>query len=496
MNNTKKYQLPEVGEAEERLAGSLLSLWLIGMLTLFIIMPPYWALMDDHGHLLRASRGFDGLNLWQFILHYLQDDRGWGMFRPLYAAFIYLFYGTFWQSSALAYLVIYLMNVAIFYGWGCLFEQTVQISLQARTNQTRVYRWLFVVFCFLFSSNYPMFFFASLQERLILLFGLLAYGSFIHLMTRSEKGLINSCLFFLGLYLAILSKATAVAFIPCFFIGFLLRWRETREKQYGWILLWLIVSGLCFSQIFLSARQGYTDGYQFQSVVDHFLHGGKRFFTPFWFATGTIIALAIGRKLFRFKSSPTDFFLLLSWPFLVLCFLIVMLPWRALINYYLIIPTGLFWAGCKIIGCILLALLCQRLTRIPVVLIVTLAAFGVSVPCARKVWQIAQQHHTTRAAVEFLRTELSHDAKSDFMIRMPMPCIEAADAMSAYIGQPEKIKFLHDNDPFHQLPSGGVRQLLVLNGECAEVPKDFEPRQQIFRQNPWVIYERNAEMKR
>jgi len=215
---SRQFSLPKVSNFEYQSARALGLLWFLGVLGIFLFYPPYWALMDDHAHLLLAEHGFNGQNLWQYVIGFVQSDLGWGMFRPLYAVFIYLFYGLFKGSSQIAYLFIFFVNTVTFWVWAVLFERCIGKFLSVdKPNDIKIYRWLFFVFCFLFSPNYTLFFFASLQERLLLLFGSLAFYGFVRLLEEQKIVFWPTVFFSAGTLFALLSKATAIFFLLCFF---------------------------------------------------------------------------------------------------------------------------------------------------------------------------------------------------------------------------------------------------------------------------------------
>jgi len=194
--------------------------WLLGVLCLFLFYPPYWALMDDHGHLINAVNHFGGLNLFQYVAHFVDGDRDWGMFRPMYAVFIYVFYGIFKSSSQLGYLFICVFNFSIFWIWALLFGRCLVIfSQDLKKNQLYFFRWLFLIFCFLFSRNYTLFFFASLQERLLLFFGSLAFLGMIRMIEMKKMTIWYLSAVLIGVILALLSKATALFFYSTFHFG-------------------------------------------------------------------------------------------------------------------------------------------------------------------------------------------------------------------------------------------------------------------------------------
>jgi len=486
-----------LNSGEVFLVRALAFLWFAAGLCVFLFFPPYWALMDDWGHIQSAAAGFEGQNLWPYVSGFVKADFGWGMFRPFYAIFIYLFYGTFWQSSRLAYLVLYLLNVLLFFAWAVLFERCLirfAGAKRAKTGPFAFYRWLFFIFCFLFSPNFTLFFFASLQERLVLLFGALAFSGMVGFAAHTEQSRFPWAAFvliLLGVLCAAMSKATAIFFLPAFAGWSLVRFWDTKKPRFLILAGILIFLAAGFAFYFYSIRGGYTSGYQTVGLWNRFLRAGRRFFTPFWSAWLTILALLVDSFFVERKFKAARSFFLLIWPLLLLCALLVMLPWRSIVNYYLIVPAGMFWTGSKVILCYLLAETVRRIwPKAPVLLILVLISAGVSVTAGKKFWNNAKQHHVTQDAVTFLKNELKNWPDDALYVRMPMPCIEASDAVSAFLGRPGLIRIFAEDGSLESAVNERKRVLLVTNGECSDLLPEFTPAKEIFHRDPWKVYEK------
>ncbi len=470
---------------ENQLVKFLAALWFVGVLSVFIFYPPYWALMDDASHLNEASAGFFKLPLTWWVSHFVKDDFGWGMFRPMYAVFIYLFYGPFSNSPALGYFVLALVNFSIFWIWALLFERSLKCwKPDLKPNSFVIYRYLFFIFCFLFSPNFTLFFFASLQERLVLLFGALAFYGMLELTQNNINWKSIFCVI-TGVLLALFSKASALFLILPIFLWLLILCMSEEKPIFLWVSLVLICLGIGFGYFFLSIRTGYTSDYKLSLIFSHFFHGGKRFTTPFWFAFATI-----GVGFFDWRVGKTNdvkkLTAFLSWPLLLLCYLIIMVPWRAAINYYLITPGGMFWTGCKILLCFYLATLFAKKFKYTL-LIIILISFGVSIPSAKKFIDSARDHHIAQEAVQFLRNDFQENGTDRLVARMSYPCIEASDAMSFFVGEPKLIQVLETGNSFPREP--GKRRLLIVSPECSEIPGGFNSYREIFKHGSWRIYE-------
>src|SRR5436190_1738546 len=136
----------------------LLSLtWLAANSLLYLIYPPYWAFMDDVGNL-------DYVRQWAHsgwlagIRSYVQHDLAvWGMFRPLYPFFIALFYTPFQHHPGFGYSVLALLMFGLWWVCALLFESLTE------TRETGGRWWFFLAGC-LFTPNFNLLLFASLQE--------------------------------------------------------------------------------------------------------------------------------------------------------------------------------------------------------------------------------------------------------------------------------------------------------------------------------------------
>ena len=465
--------------------------WISGIFLIFFIYPPYWALMDDASYWYLAKGGFENMNFIEWLAYFTHHDFSWGMFRPLYAIFIYGFYGSFWQSSALAYSFIFIINLSVFWIWSILFEKSLLQAFRLNSSQeTKIYRTLFFIFCFLFSPNYTLFFFASLQERLVLIFGSISLLAMLNIHGGRASFLRSSALMLVGVISALLSKATALFFIPYYILWLLALGIAKRKWFYGWLagLLCLLIVGA--GLFFLSIRKGYTADYQIMTLTSNFFHGGKRFYTPFWFACAVLLIIAVYYLLRSKEVKWIDLFPLLVWPAALLSYLVIMAPWRSAINYYLIVPGGIFWTGCKLLPIFLVLLWFPERWRRIILIIVVMVSAGVSIPSMRKFVMSAKQHHITGQVVTFLKDEVDRNGKDQVLIRMPPPCLEATRSMGLFLsGSTDFVTMLDGNDLVYDPLSNSKKKLLILNGECNDIPAQFSPRKLIFKESPWEIYE-------
>lgn len=463
---------------------------MFGLLSVYLFLPPYWALMDDWGQINSAAQQFEGKNLVQYLAEFVRGDFGWGMFRPVYGLFIYLFYGTFWKSSQLAYLFIYALNLGIFWAWGTLFEKTIYLfTPNIEKPRAGIFKWFFFIFCFLFSPNYTIFFFASLQERLILIFGAAAYYGMLKLAENDQTVRPGAIWLFAGTAFCLMSKASAIFLVPPFAVWLAILFWQKREIKFARLFLGIIALGAAFAYGLYSIRKGYTDQYLVSAMWDHWVQFGGRLHRPLLtcliaaaFTIFCWIRLDTQRCVARLYS-------FLFWPLTMFCFALVMLPWRSVVNYYLIVPGGMFLTGCKLMICFSVWLLLAPEKRKWLIAVLLIICAVTSIPCARKVWKNARQHHGTGEVVQFLKQEFTQDELGNSVIWMPRPCIEASAAMSQFLRQPNLVRVLSNNDAFPAAEAGIARSFLMINGECSEIPKNFQKSREVFSYHPWYIYQ-------
>lgn len=473
---------------ERRAVQALALAFLSVITTLFVIFPPYWSLLDDGGFLLEAGNHFSNRGFVEFVIETtLADMRGWGMFRPVYYAYVYLFYGTFQNSSVVAYWFIAAFSIAIFWFWAWLFEKCViNIFKSAHKEDITFLRWLFFLLCLLFTPHYNSLFHASLQERFVVLFNGFAFWGLLTILESKKVNLISMGSLVVGSFLAFYSKLTFLFQMPIFTFWLFLAWQNTRKKQMlaaSFIMLFLTIYFAAFS---LSIRTSHTSTYQISSIGSAFLTIGLRFHIFFWLA---LIALVVLIWRWRFlKQQPLNSIMSVAfWPLSVISYLLVLLPWGTVAGYYLV-PPGVFIVGTVVclVQIFYFSFLQSYFWR-------TLFLFGTIIPlfffAGGKIYKEARQHYGTGLVVQFLNQELDR-SESPLAIRMPPPCLEAGDQISRYLGRPDAVKMISVNpDDLFWHQGNAYRKLLIINKECTEIPERFSVLKELFRFSPWYIYE-------
>src|SRR3989338_6376900 len=135
---------------EQIVALTVGAVWAFFVLSLIVFLRPYWALMDDHGHLWNKPFMVE-LGFVKWMSQFIRDDSGWGMFRTVYGAYIYFFYGLLGHSNFAAYMVLFMVNICIFFIWGLGFVECLDATKQEHWSaKATVWCALFVILCFHF----------------------------------------------------------------------------------------------------------------------------------------------------------------------------------------------------------------------------------------------------------------------------------------------------------------------------------------------------------
>ncbi len=497
----KEYVLVEnriFSSIEKNIAFGLLAFWLSYVAGLLTLCPPYWALMDDHGLLAGIGKTKEGFFLW--IADFVKGYRDWGMFRPMYGVFIYFFYTIFQHSSFLAYLFIFFVNGLIFSIWSEGFVRCLRYKIPEKSDQA-VWRILFVILCFHYIRNNNLFYFASLQERGVIFFVGIAILSMANLPEKYLgflKWMGRAGLVLALLSLAFLSKAPAVVFVLLFTLWFLAKGYDDRNNQIPYIITALsFVLAFVFTTLFFySIRTGYSAGYQANFIFKELSDSGSKFYRIMVLALLTMGLTLFNR--FRFKGGrgesggATALFQELFWPLGMIAYTVLMLPWQGFLNYYLIIPVGMFSVGTKLILFNEITRLLNRWKKLPYGLFFI---FGIAVTSITPMWKFYQKaihHHGTGKAVEYLMERIEKDGEG-LTIRVAENCEETASALGNFLNKPGLTPMARSDDPFYKDPPvPGEKKLLVTHRECPEFPETFAPTKVVFRYGEWVIYEQVA----
>ncbi len=422
--------------------------------------------MDDASNLMQVSTAHEqNKSFLDFVRDYSRNDMsGWGMFRPVYPAYVYHFYGFFENNSAALYAVNAGLLVLLFYLWGTLFEKMCWDGGKAG-------RWFFLALCLAFTPHYNLFFFASLQEKFILWGGLLVFASLwgLHIGRISHftalVGLVAGSAF------ALMAKATALfLFGPCFIW---LAWLSFNDRRNLALLAVFLIGYVGCAYFFTSIRSSYSSSYSFAEAPARLLSAGPRFHLFFVFGLASLAVM--------FWKNRASFRTQALWPIGLLSYLFIMLPWKGGVGYYLIVPVGVFTAA---------TLLCLYQTvrhQWPrVVWVFSAAVLALSVYSANVFALWTREHSGAGHVAEYVKANLPLDGS--VVIAMPEPCYEANLSMSYFIGQPGLLKIAKQN-VYPETPAG-ARKILLTDRYCPSSTLDgFTPDKLLYSSPPWHVYE-------
>lgn len=450
--------------------------WVLAAAALLIFKPPFWALMDDAANLSYIDLiRQNGTGLWQFVIEYSRRDvLSWGMFRPIYPALVYIFYGFFYTNPAAAYLTNAALMGVLFYFWGLFFER-----FSWRMGGQPAPRWLFLAMCFIFTPHYNLVFFTSLQEKLVLWGGLLVSWMLYGIQTQTINRWVGALGIIIGSLFALFSKATALfLFGPVVCWLFLLCINERRN-----IPLIIVVAAIYLSAAyyFSSIRTGYSNSYSLADLPSRMVHAGPRFMFPFIAGVLSLFLIMLHTWSTRTAGGLKWSFRFSIWPLGLLSYLMIMLPWKAGIGYYLITPAGVF-----IIGTILSVyqIISPRLPFSNILLALAIAFASVFAFKKFRLW--ANEHHGTGLVTTYIKNNILSDAS--VVMAMPEPCHEGHLSLNYLLGQTTAIQLAQGNI-YPNVPTG-TRKFLIVDKYCPETsPNGFSPDRVLFEARPWAIYE-------
>jgi hypothetical protein len=454
----------------------LACLWVGAVIVLFITKPPFWALMDDSnnvGYVLDVQR--DGTSFLNFVGSYVHRDlENWGMFRPVYPAFVYTYYGLFKHHSGAAYFLNAVFLFLLFYLWALFFEK---FFWSKPADHTKVSFWAFLTLCFIFTPHYNLFFFLSLQEKFVLWGGLLVFGSMLGLESGSIGTIWGILGILTGTFLALLSKATGLFLFGPLFLWLLLL--TMKDKKNLPILILTVFVYLGAAWYFASIRSSYSSGYSFGDMPGRLLAAGPRF--HLFFLPALFVLLFVLGYGFKKKENLSRIWRVAFWPVGLLSYLVIMLPWKGGVGYYLLVPAGIFSIG------MLISLFCLLPLKEELkswVLLVSL--IGASVFSFQKFMLWSSEHHGTGPVITYLK-ELNI-SNGVMVVAMPEPCQEAHLALSFFLGKPGEIK-IASNNVYPEVAST-ERKILVTDRYCSSNELDgFTPDRVLFSSPPWFVYE-------
>ncbi len=323
----------------------------LGCLAVFVWLlwykPPDWSLMDEPGLLSQIKKWFPHRKWWVYVSYYCESDvKYWGMFRPIFPLFVYFFYGFFGFSSQVAYSVNFAIMFSVLWGWSILFEYFIKDALpHDPAVKPKIWRYLFFVLCCLFTPHYNLIYYPTAQEKFTLLFGLPIYWSLLRMSHDKSRISLNAGLLIACLLLVLLSRASSLFMIPVIVFWIAAIHPDHMSNRLKITLISIVaVIGVSFGRYFLSIRKVYTSGYKVVSLFDRFWSQDLRYQLLFFFSLVGITCFSIIWWKFDKKHQSEKFAKMLIWPLSILCYALIMLPWRGFSGYYSL-TTGVFLIG-------------------------------------------------------------------------------------------------------------------------------------------------------
>jgi hypothetical protein len=365
------------------------------------------------------------LTLFQILRDYSSMNGGY--FRPLYAFFVYLTYGTFQHDPKLFYLFNLAFVLMALWPWTLLINR----HLAPESCAELTFTFVFLLFCA--TPLYNHITYLSLQEKFVIFFSGWSYYFFDRTLAKpmisgphwwtAQAALIMMSV--LGLW----GKATYVAFIPWFAVALVAAKGLPVVRKGITLAVWCVfLSGMGY--VLLHNRSIYNSKYKtdIHGLLDriHLLPPSVYFF----------LALAILTGMFLLLRKQKDAALWV-WPLSLLSYLFVMLPWG--INTYYWGPAMPSACGCLVLlaeGCL------QRSSRHIVMasrgllsisaLLAAMAVFYIGIP------RLARQSEIG-SVVQWLSARLPNPKVTVFVQE---PCLEATGTLQYYAGGRQPFQYL------------------------------------------------------
>lgn len=370
---------------------------------------PYWGLMDDTSHIYLLLPQMDQKGVFRAALDFAQSDLGWGMYRPIYPLMAWALYQPGLQSDPV---VSYLLN-AIF----CFF---LLWRLSVLLGRLLTIRWQEILLvCAAFFYAFDLFAFISLQEKLVLLAGLMLFSA----LECPIEGWVRLVAVLLIAVFGVLTKASFLIYFSAAFFVFLgVNMRQLREgSRYAWLagalMLLLEACAVCFFY-FIGKHGAYTAQYGASRVIPNLVSvEGVMFLAPL--SVGLFLSV---KRIRQVVGNP-----MMLTPFIgVLAFVVLLSPWD-LKTYIQTVIAPLF-------ACLLLQLASwlgvERLKRLWLPLLVALAFVVVT-----------YRSITLFSRLGDLRGALAvvTDLRQSGVSTVWMPCMEGTDSVRRTISGRNKL---------------------------------------------------------
>lgn len=307
-------------------------------LTIFFVIVwggKYFALMDD-AHFLVQARSYFDKGLFSYVIDYCWSDvNNWGMFRPILPIYIFILYNLFQDAPTLLYVFNYFYFIITIFIWAEVIYNFVRLNF---TNLKRLQIYFFVfTLTIAFKDNNFIFRYASLQEKIALLFIALALLIIVKKLILKQLDTVKVLLGTIFLmHLAVLSRSTVIfILLTCIFLFTILSiYNPAHRKKLLIANIFLFLSFILYSILFLSIRKSYTQNYSLTPthVFNLILKANMLFYL---FALISVVGTVI--VIFKYFTTRNYLWLIqLIWPFSCLLFQVLIIPWA--FRYWYITP--------------------------------------------------------------------------------------------------------------------------------------------------------------
>jgi len=452
-----------------------LGLLLISLLTALVHYPLTWGLMDDAQTLRAVKITWSHLSLFELLHRHSVDT----IFRPVYVAYLYVFYGAFQNSPKLFYVFTFFLLLLIIWPWALILRR----HLRPASRQALLI--LFSLLLLACTPIYNLLVYLSLQEKFVIGFG----GWCLYALTTAEsfenqpkrwwllQGTSFAC-FLLGLF----GKPTTIIFAPWGLAALAFNSRAGWKGRSFWAVLWLTLT-ISMGSVFLRRSDSYTSKYATNAGVlfERLGHQPVMVYLLLALALVTALVVAMDRRddqdaLLRHWPSRW------LWPCCLICYLAVLVPWG--ISTYLWAPAMVLACGCVVL---VVDWVIEKWPRfgssalnlgMPVaVLVAAVVVFHIAIPRLARQAEIGEVVAWMAPRFPNVRTD----------VFIMAPCMEAAGALEYYAGNTQTIAYLPKGEP---ALSTRPKRWLITRDECPIDPAHTAQFDRVIFQLPhWIIYE-------
>jgi hypothetical protein len=439
-----------------------------------LIQAPGWGLMDDAQNLEIAARihgaAHPAAEWWRTVRWDLNHI---GTFRPGYYLWIALAYSLFAAAPLALYVLMALLNLAVLVGWGHFAVRVFRVP----TPHRELVRFGLPPLFFLFTPLWNVFMYVSLQEKFVLLFGLL---SALFLAAFFRHGRFGHFLLALVAVLAGLATKSTMTYLALAYAGFaladlVLLGRSRRRSALVLIVYTALLAGF---YVFISGHLGiYTGRYgqrlQPSVLVNQFLLAPRAVQLLCLLSLSAFVWMI--HTLRRGTCAWEPFALIV--PLALPAYVAVILPWG--FPNYILSPLAP-WVLILAVPVWLIVL--ERRPRAGRWL--NQAATGaVALLLVLVIWPRIERMADSRRLLDSVRSLSSRPAR----FFLPPPYMEPADAIRRFTGV--RVKFLADGIlEKRRLVSGDASFLIFGRDFPALRLEEVRPGAEVHANSTWKIF--------